>query len=98
MAAVDAMSLERFAEMLGWPKDFLGRYKRRRELENFRMIFVGYLKGLTTEPPRQDVADVSHALGAFLEFLLRRGPNAVGFLQWANSARVDALVERYRSG
>lgn len=95
LAGLDAMGMERFAELLGWPKDFLGRYKNQGELRQFRMIFNGYLKGVAGGEPPYASKSLQSALGGFLNHLWENQPGAASFLKYVDSYRIADLVDLY---
>lgn len=95
--AFDAMSLERFGELLGWPKDMLGRYRKQSELRQFRGVFAGYLGGVTRGEPPYSATSLQSALGAFLQYLWESQPRSAEFLKYVDSSRASSLIERYES-
>jgi hypothetical protein len=65
--ALEAMSVERIAELAGWPKDFLGRYKHQNLLNGLVMSFRWHWKGRGTEAPDQSVKTINEAWESYLE-------------------------------
>jgi hypothetical protein len=66
--AIEAMSTDRLAEMVGWPKDIIGRYRKQDLLRYLRVQFVGYLNGYSSEGPPRGLESIHEALGAFFAF------------------------------
>jgi hypothetical protein len=95
LAGSDAMSLERFGELLGWPRDILGRYRKQSELRTFRTLFSGYLGGVAGGEPPYRALSIRAALGGLLKHLSEKRPNAVGFLQWVDDYRALSLIDEY---